>query len=112
VHGYRALVVRAHAKGVRVVGTTLAPFADALPGTPLHASYYSRSKDALRLRLNDWIRRSGTFDAVVDFDAVLRDPARSHHLAPAYDSGDHLHPGDVGNRAMADAITLATLIKD
>lgn len=112
VDGYRAVVARAHRAGVRVVGTTLSPFADALPATPLHAAYHSPTKDKLRRRINRWIRRSGTFDAVVDFDAVLRDPTRPDHLARAFDSGDHLHPGDAGNQAMAAAAVRATLIKD
>jgi lysophospholipase L1-like esterase len=53
--------------------------------------------------VNDWIRGSGAFDAVVDFDAVLRDPAHPSRLSPAFDSGDHLHPGDTGYEAMAKA---------
>lgn len=110
VEGYRAIVASAHASKVRVIGTTLPPFADALPDTPLHATYYSVAKDALRGRINEWIRRSGTFDAVVDFDHVLRDPKRPDRLAPAYDSGDHLHPGDAGNAAMADALPLSLLL--
>lgn len=109
VAGYLAIVAKAHASGVRVIGTTLTPFADALPDTPLHASSYSPAKDMLRRRINDWVRRSCTFDAVVDFDIVLRDPERSDHLDPAYDSGDHLHPGDAGNKAMADALNLTLL---
>lgn len=110
ITGYRAVVARAHANGVRVVGATLPPFRGALPDTPLSATYYSATKDALRARVNDWIRNSGTFDSVVDYDSVLADPARPDHLLPAFDSGDHLHPGDAGNQAMADAIDLTTLI--
>ncbi len=109
--GYRSLVARAHGAGIRVIGTTLPPFSEALPDTPLHASYYSPDKNALRHRINDWIRGSGTFDAVADFDLVLRDPARPDHLAYCYDSGDHLHPGDAGNHAMAEAISISDLIK-
>lgn len=112
VAGYRAIVARAHAGGVRVIGTTLTPFADALPGTPLAATYYSPAKDALRRRINEWMRTAGTFDAVVDHDRILADPDAPGHLAQAYDSGDHLHPGDAGNKAMADAIDLDTLIGD
>lgn len=112
VAGYRAVVARAHAGGVRVIGGTLTPFADALPGTPLAPTYYSPAKDALRIRLNDWIRKSGTFDAVVDYDSIMADPLAPTHLAPAFDSGDHLHPGDVGNKTMADGIDLDTLIGD
>lgn len=112
VAGYRALVARAHAAGVRVIGTTLTPFADALPGTPLSATYYSPAKDALRERINAWVRSSNTFDAVVDADRLLADPKAPRHLATTYDSGDHLHPGDAGNKAIADAIDLETLIGD
>lgn len=108
--GYRAVVARARANGVLVIGATIPPFADALPGTPLASTYYSPAKDALRLLVNDWIRSSRTFDAVVDLDLVLRDPARPGHLLPAFDSGDHLHPGDAGNKAMAEAVDLDTLI--
>lgn len=102
---YRQLVTMAHLRGVRVTAGTLPPFEGALEGTP-YAGHYSRDKDALRERLNTWIRGAGAFDAVVDFDAVLRDPARPRRLRPGYDSGDHLHPGDAGYRAMAGAISL------
>ncbi|QNQ08411.1 SGNH/GDSL hydrolase family protein [Sphingomonas alpina] len=108
--GYRQIVARAHANGVRVVGATLTPFAGALPGTPMAATYYSAEKDSLRRRINDWIRSSGTFDTVVDFDRLLSDPAAPATLRRDYDSGDRLHPGDAGNAAMAGAIDLATLI--
>ncbi|SDV47034.1 Lysophospholipase L1 [Chitinasiproducens palmae] len=107
--GYRQLVARSHARGVRVVAATLTPFAGALPGTPLE-DYFNDHKDALRERVNDWIRHSGVFDAVVDFDAVLRDVDHPTRLAPAYDSGDHLHPGNEGNKAMADAVDLDMLL--
>jgi lysophospholipase L1-like esterase len=60
--------------------------------------------------LNDWIRTAGVFDAVVDFDAVLRDPARPGRLRAGFDSGDHLHPGDAGYRAMAEAVDIGPLV--
>ncbi len=63
-------------------------------------------KEAVRLAVNDWIRNGGAFDGVVDFDAAVRDPARPRALLPAFDSGDHLHPGDAGYRAMAAQIAL------
>ncbi|NDV89151.1 SGNH/GDSL hydrolase family protein [Aurantimonas aggregata] len=110
--GYRQIAARARANGVRIVGATLTPFAGALPGTPLEATYHSTAKDALRQRINDWIRTSGTFDAVADFDRLLADPAEPARLLPAYDSGDRLHPGDAGNQAMADAIDLDTILGD
>lgn len=108
--GYLAIVAKAHASNVRIIGTTVPPFANALPDTPLAATYYTPAKDAMRRRLNEWIRNSATFEAVIDFDRVLRDPGSPNHLAAAYDSGDHLHPGDAGNKAMADAINLDNLI--
>ncbi|MGY4395788.1 lysophospholipase L1-like esterase [Sphingomonas sp. UYAg733] len=110
--GYRQLVGQAHANGVRVIGATLTPFAGALPGTPLSPRYYSAEKDALRRRVNDWIRTSGTFDAVVDFDRLLDDPAAPGAMLRDYDSGDRLHPGDAGNAAMARAVDLDILIAD
>lgn len=108
-NGYAQLVAQARGRGVRVVGATLTPFAGALPGTPL-SDYYQKEKDALRQQLNAWIRASGTFDAVLDFDAWARDPAHPQRLLPAYDSGDHLHPGDAGNRALAEGIALPLLL--
>lgn len=107
--GYRQLVALAHRQGVRVIGMTLTPFEGALPGTPLD-NYHNPDKDALRGQLNDWIRHGGVFDAVIDADAVLRDPAHPVRLLARYDSGDHLHPGDDGNRALADAVALDLLL--
>lgn len=107
--GYRQLIEQAHARNVRVIGATLTPFEGALPGTPLD-NYYRPDKDALRQQVNEWVRHSGAFDAVIDFDAVLRDPGHPTRLAVPYDSGDHLHPGDAGNRAMAEAVDLETLL--
>ncbi|KRG50514.1 SGNH/GDSL hydrolase family protein [Stenotrophomonas beteli] len=107
--GYRALAEQAHQRGLRILGATLPPFAGALPGTPLD-DYYHPDKDALRQQLNAWLRVGSPFDAVVDFDAALRDPADPSRMAAAYDSGDHLHPGDAGNRAMAEAVDLEALM--
>lgn len=106
--GYRQLVAAAHTRGVRVTAGTLPPFEGALEGTP-YAGHYSPDKEALRQQLNHWIRSSGLFDAVVDFDAVLRDPARPTRMRAEFDSGDHLHPGDAGYRAMAAAIDISSM---
>lgn len=103
IAGYRQLIARAHGSGVRIVGATLTPFEGALEGTPI-TGYYTVAKDRLRRTVNHWIRDSGEFDAVVDFDALLRDPARPSRMLQRYDSGDHLHPGDVGYEAMARAV--------
>ncbi|RTQ86267.1 MULTISPECIES: SGNH/GDSL hydrolase family protein [Stenotrophomonas] len=101
--GYRALAEQARGRGVRIVGATLTPFAGALPGTPLD-DYYQPEKEALRQQLNAWLRSDSPFDALIDLDAALRDPADPSRMAVAYDSSDHLHPGDAGNRAMAEAV--------
>ncbi len=76
------------------------------------SGHYNPAKDAVRREVNRWIRESGVFDAVVDFDAVLRDPAHPARLLPAYDSGDNLHPNDAGYQAMAQALDMATLFGD
>jgi len=105
---YRQLVSAAHVRKVRVSAATLPPFEGALEGTPF-AGHYSREKEQLRKRFNDWIRTAGVFDAVIDFDALLRDPAHPQRLRADFDSGDHLHPGDEGYRTMAAAIDITPL---
>jgi lysophospholipase L1-like esterase len=101
VGAYRQLIARAQARGLKIVGATLTPFADTtIP------KYFSPEKEAQRQALNQWIRTGGAFDAVIDFDAVLRDPARPARLLPAYDSGDRLHPSDAGYKAMGEAVDL------
>lgn len=104
IAGYRQLIAAAHARNVRVVGATLPPFEGALQGTP-YEGHYSAAKEGLRQQVNDWIRTGGAFDAVADVDMLLRDPARPARMLAAYDSGDHLHPGDAGYRAMADLVS-------
>jgi lysophospholipase L1-like esterase len=91
IAGYRELIARAHKKGVRIIGTTNPAFENAFFEEPA---------------VNAWILSSGEFDAVVDLDAVLRDPARPTQLLPSYDSGDHLHPNNAGCAAEANAIPL------
>lgn len=103
--GYRQLAAAVHARGLRITVGTLPPFEGALAGTPF-AGHYSPAKEVLRQQLNGWLRSTGLFDAIVDFDAVLRDPQQPRRLRRAFDSGDHLHPGDAGYRAMAEAIDL------
>lgn len=107
--GFRQLALIAQARGIRITVGTLPPFEGALEGTPF-AGHYSPRKEALRKRLNDWIRRAGIFDAVVDFDAALRDPDRPQRLRAAFDSGDHLHPGDAGYRRMAEAVDVGVIV--
>jgi lysophospholipase L1-like esterase len=97
----RELIARAHAHGVCILGGTLTPFEG--PG------YYTPQHEAVREALNAWIRDSGEFDAVIDFDAATRDPQHPTRLLPAFDGAGHLHPSDAGYRAMADAVPLPDL---
>jgi lysophospholipase L1-like esterase len=102
IDAYRQLISRAHAHGVKLIGATIGPFEGVeLPG------YYSESKEAARQRVNNWIRTGGAFDAVIDFDAVLRDPDHPSRLLPRFASRDHLHPNPDGYRAMAGAFDFA-----
>lgn len=109
IQGFRELIEMAHAHNVRIMAGTIAPPERALQGTPLEG-HYSPEKDKVRQAVNRWIRESGAFDAVVDFDAVLRDPAHPSRMKQAMDSGDHLHPGDAGYKAMAAAIDIDALL--
>jgi len=108
IAGYQQLITRAHLHDMRIIGATLTPFEDTFKGSPL-AGYYNVEKERKRQAVNEWIRKSGAFDAVIDFDAVVRDPERPSSLRPAYDSGDHLHPNDAGYEAMAESIDLKLL---
>jgi lysophospholipase L1-like esterase len=99
IAGHQQLVAKARARGLRAVGATLTPFEG-------HA-YYTTARESVRKNFNAWMRGSGTYDAVVDFELALRDPARITRLRAAYDSGDHLHPNDAGYQAMAQAVPLS-----
>ncbi|TKC79043.1 SGNH/GDSL hydrolase family protein [Trinickia terrae] len=94
IAGYEEVIAAAHRHGLRIFGATLTPA--SLP----------REREELRLSINQWIRKGGAFDGVVDFDAALRDPAHPERLLPRYDSGDHIHPSDAGYAAMAEAAPL------
>ena len=98
---YRQLISRAHVRGLKLIGATITPCEGVdIPG------YYSEAKEATRQAVNKWIRTSGTFDGVIDFDAVVRDPNHPSQLLPKFASKDHLHPNDDGYKAMADSIDL------
>ncbi len=98
IAGHKQLIARAHARGLKVYGATLTPFEGA--------AYWTAEGETKRQALNQWIRTSGAYDAVIDFDQVTRDPAAPTKFLPAYDSGDHLHPGDAGYKAMGEAVDL------
>ena len=98
---YTRLVETAHASGLIMIGATLQPHEGA--------GFYSHAGNRLREAVNEWIRWSGAFDDVVDFDRILLDPRHPRRLLPGYDSGDHLHPGNDGYDAIADSVDLAML---
>jgi lysophospholipase L1-like esterase len=101
IAGMKQIIERAHACGLRIFGATLTPF----EGTR-SASYFTPEKEAARKKVNEWIRAGGAFDGVIDFDKAVRDPAHPDRILATYDSGDHLHPGDDGYRAMGEAVDL------
>jgi len=102
IDAYRQLISRAHARGIKVIGATITPCEGVdIPG------YYSHAKESVRETVNKWIRAGDAFDGIIDFDAVVRDPDHPTRLLPRFASKDHLHPNDVGYKAMADSIDLA-----
>jgi lysophospholipase L1-like esterase len=98
IWGLRQVIDRARAHGIKVVGCTILPYEGA--------AYFREEGEAIRQKVNEWIRTSGAYDAVVDFDAATRDPANPRRLRAEFDPGDHLHPNDAGYRAMAEAVDL------
>lgn len=105
IAGYEQLIERAHLHSIKVIGSPLTPFENAFRGTP-NQGYFTPEKEAKRIAINQWIRTSGAFDGLIDFEHVLADPAHPSAIAPRYDSGDHLHPNDAGYKAMGEAIDL------
>ena len=101
IAGYEQLIARAHSMSppVKIYGATLTPFEGTL-------GYYTPEKDEIRKAVNTWIRTSGRFDAVIDFDKAVQDPDDPARMASMYNSGDKLHPGDAGYKKMADSIDL------
>jgi lysophospholipase L1-like esterase len=99
IAAHKQIIERAHMRGIKVIGATLTPFAGA--------AYYSDEGEAIRSALNDWIRSGKAYDAVIDFDAATRDPENPKQIRPTYNIRDHLHPNDVGYKAMADAFDLS-----
>lgn len=85
----------------RIFGCTLTPFEGTFPG------YYTPKGEVKRETVNEWIRTSDAYDAVIDFDKAVRDPSHPTRMLAAYDSGDHLHPSDAGYMAMANAVDLS-----
>lgn len=98
IAAFGQMIDRAHARGIRAYGVPILPFAGSHYDSPDH--------EASRQAVNAWIRGSGRFDAVIDLEAAVRDPAHTTALLSAYDSGDHLHLSPAGYQQMADAIDL------
>ncbi len=104
IAGHRALIQRAHARDLKIYGGTLTPFEGAF--------YWTEAGEAKRRALNEWIRTSGAYDAVIDFDAAVRDPSNPTRFVAAYHAGDWLHPSDEGYRVMGEAIDLSLFTSD
>jgi len=98
IAGYRQLIQRAHAHGLKIIGATILPYGGA--------AYYTAAADVERGKINAWIRTGHEFDAVIDLDAAVRDPAKPERMKAALQSGDWLHPNDAGYRVMGDAVDL------
>ncbi len=99
IAAHKQLIERAHMHGIKAIGATLLPYGGAL--------YYSEKGEAMRQAVNQWIRTGGAYDAVVDFDAKLRDPQDPTQLNRAYYIDDHLHPNDAGYKLMAETVDLS-----
>ncbi|MDF9528420.1 GDSL-type esterase/lipase family protein [Bacillus cereus] len=98
----KKIVDEAHAKGLWIYGGTLTPYRGAT-----FTDYFTEEGEVTRDRVNTWIRSSGVFDGVIDFEKALADPNDPDKMIPAYDSGDDIHPNDAGYKAMAEAIDLS-----
>ncbi|MEA2774814.1 MAG: hypothetical protein QOF90_220 [Acetobacteraceae bacterium] len=103
IAGLKQMAIRAHARGIRIFGGTIPPFENEtfLPGA------WNPAREAVRQAVNAWVREGDAFDAVIDFDAGLRDPEHPTSMLPLYDCGDHLHPSDIGYHRMGDIIDLS-----
>lgn len=103
ISGLAQMAMRAKSRGIRIFGGTLTPFENE---TFLRGAFTPEG-EAKRIAVNEWIRKSGAFDAVIDFDKELRDPEHPARMLPIYDNGDHLHPSDLGYNRMGDVIDLS-----
>ncbi len=99
IGAHKQMIERAHLHGIKVIGATLTPY--------VGAAYATDQGEAIREAVNQWIRTSGAYDAVIDFDAATQDPANPKQIRPAFNIRDHLHPNDDGYKAMAAAVDLS-----
>jgi len=98
IAAHRQIIERARMHGIKVIGATLTPY--------LGAAYATDQGEAIREAVNQWIRTSHAYDAIIDFDAAVQDPANPKQIRSAYNTRDHLHPNDAGYQAMAAAVDL------
>jgi lysophospholipase L1-like esterase len=105
VAAYKQIATRVHALGIPLFGATITPFGSSASSDYVQP-YSSPEREKTRQQINKFIRQSGVFDAVLDFDRVLRDPQVPYQLLETYDSGDHLHPSVAGYQALADYFPL------
>jgi lysophospholipase L1-like esterase len=103
IAGLTQMIERAHEKGIKVIGATITPFEG---DGNIKRGYWTPEKAKVREAVNSWIRSGKSFDGFVDFDKAVRDPANPSKILPAFDSGDQLHPGDAGYKAMGEAVSL------
>lgn len=103
IAGHRQLIARAHARGLKAYGVTITPFA----GTTIAPEYWSPEGETARQAFNRWLRTSHEYDAVIDFESVLRDPSAPTSVAPRFSAPDHLHPNDAGYEALGNAVDVA-----
>jgi len=95
---HQQLIARAHAHSVTIFGATLTPFEGA--------NYWTPEGEATRKAVNDWIRTSGAYDGVIDFDKAVQDPRQPTKMLPQFHPGDFLHPNSAGYKAMASVVDL------
>lgn len=105
IAAYKQIATRVHALGIPFFGATITPFGSS-PTSDYLQPYSGAVREGTRQKINAFIRESGVFDAVLDFDRVLRDPLATDRLLERYDSGDHLHPNVAGYQALADYFPL------
>ena len=98
IAAHKQIIERAHLHGIKAIGATLTPF--------VGAAYATANGETMREALNNWIRTSHAYDAVIDFDAAVQDPANPKQIRPSFNIRDHLHPNDQGYQAMAAAVDL------
>jgi lysophospholipase L1-like esterase len=98
IQGHRQFIERAHLRGIKIIGATLTPYDGAL--------YFTPDGEKVRQAVNQWLRTSNAYDGLIDFDSALKDPANPSKILPKYDSGDHLHPSDLGYQIMAETVKL------